>query len=111
MTVTEQLSMLGHILAHGDITTLFQPIVSLSERSILGYEALSRGPSNSPLHSPINLLATARQAGRLNELEMTCRQSACRRYSQGALRGKLFLNASPETLLEASHKPGRTLEL
>lgn len=111
MTVTEQLSMLGHILAHGDITTLFQPIVSLSERRILGYEALSRGPSNSPLHSPINLLATARQAGRLNELEMTCRQSACRRYSQGALRGKLFLNASPETLLEASHKPGRTLEL
>ncbi|MGE4407615.1 EAL domain-containing protein [Pseudomonas sp.] len=111
MTVTEQLSMLGHILAHGDITTLFQPIVSLSERSILGYEALSRGPSNSPLHSPINLLATARQAGRLNELEMICRQSACRRYSQGALRGKLFLNASPETLLEASHKPGRTLEL
>ncbi len=111
MTVTEQLSMLGHILAHGDITTLFQPIVSLSERRILGYEALSRGPSNSPLHSPINLLATARQAGRLNELEMACRRSACRRYSQGALRGKLFLNASPETLLEASHKPGRTLEL
>ncbi|MDI9736261.1 bifunctional diguanylate cyclase/phosphodiesterase [Stutzerimonas stutzeri] len=111
MTVTEQLSMLGHILAQGDITTLFQPIVSLSERRILGYEALSRGPSNSPLHSPINLLATARQAGRLNELEMACRRSACRRYSQGALRGKLFLNASPETLLEAAHKPGRTLEL
>jgi len=111
MTVTEQLSTLGHILAHGDITTLFQPIVSLSERRILGYEALSRGPSNGPLHSPINLLTTARHAGRLNELEMTCRETACRRYSQGALRGKLFLNASPETLLEASHKPGRTLEL
>jgi diguanylate cyclase (GGDEF)-like protein len=111
MTVTEQLSTLGHILAHGDITTLFQPIVSLSERRILGYEALSRGPSNGPLHSPINLLATARHAGRLNELEMTCRETACRRYSQVALRGKLFLNASPETLLDATHKPGRTLEL
>ncbi|MDH0082648.1 GGDEF domain-containing protein [Stutzerimonas stutzeri] len=111
MTVTEQLSTLGQILAHGDITTLFQPIVSLSERRILGYEALSRGPSNSPLHSPINLLTTARHAGRLNELEMTCRETACRRYSQGALRGKLFLNASPETLLDATHKPGRTLEL
>jgi diguanylate cyclase (GGDEF)-like protein len=111
MTVTEQLSTLGYILAHGDITTLFQPIVSLSERRILGYEALSRGPSNGPLHSPINLLATARHAGRLNELEMTCRETACRRYSQVALRGKLFLNASPETLLDATHKPGRTLEL
>src|SRR3989344_7663427 len=111
MTVTEQLSTLGQILAHGDITPLFQPIVSLSERRILGYEALSRGPSNSPRHSPINLLTTARHAGRLNELEMTCRETACRRYSQGALRGKLFLNASPETLLDATHKPGRTLEL
>ncbi len=43
MTVTEQLSTLDGILAHGDITTLFQPIVSLSGRSILGYEALTRG--------------------------------------------------------------------
>lgn len=111
MTVTEQLSTLDNILAHGDITSLFQPIISLSERRILGYEALTRGPSNTSLHSPINLLAAARHAGRLNELEMTCRESACRRYSQQQLQGKLFLNVSPETLLDATHKPGRTLEL
>ncbi|MCJ0974425.1 EAL and GGDEF domain-containing protein [Pseudomonas sp. PS1] len=111
MTVTEQLSTLDGILAHGDITTLFQPIVSLSGRSILGYEALTRGPSNTSLHSPINLLAAARHAGRLNELEMTCRACASRRYSQLELQGKLFLNVSPETLLDVTHKPGRTLEL
>ena len=111
MTVTEQLSTLDHILAHGDITTLFQPIVSLSERRILGYEALTRGPSKTPLHSPINLLAAARHAGRLNELEMICRENACRRYSQQQLQGTLFLNASPETLLDATHKPGCTLAL
>ena len=110
MTVTEQLSTLDSILAHGDITSLFQPIVSLSGRVILGYEALTRGPSDTSLHSPINLLAAARHAGRLNELEMTCRENACRRYRQQALQGKLFLNASPETLLDATHKPGRTLE-
>jgi len=111
MTVTEQLSTLDNILAHGDITSLFQPIVSLSARRILGYEALSRGPSNTALHSPINLLAAARHAGRLNELEMICRENACHRYSQQQLQGKLFLNVSPETLLDATHKPGRTLEL
>ena len=44
MTVTEQLSTLDNILAHGDITSLFQPIVSLSQRRVLGYEALTRGP-------------------------------------------------------------------
>ncbi|MDX2352602.1 EAL domain-containing protein [Stutzerimonas xanthomarina] len=111
MTVTEQLSTLDSILAHSSITSLFQPIVSLAERVILGYEALTRGPSNTSLHSPINLLAAARHAGRLNELEMTCRESACRRYSQQQLQGKLFLNVSPDTLLDATHKPGRTLEL
>jgi len=111
MTVTEQLSTLDSILAHGSVTSLFQPIVSLSKRLILGYEALTRGPSNTSLHSPINLLAAARHAGRLNELEMTCRENACRRYSQQQLQSKLFLNVSPETLLDAKHKPGRTLEL
>ncbi|MCW3148951.1 EAL and GGDEF domain-containing protein [Stutzerimonas stutzeri] len=111
MTVTEQLGTLDRILAHGDITTLFQPIVSLSERRVLGYEALSRGPSNSALHSPINLLTAARHAGRLDALEVSFRQSACRRFREGALPGKLFLNASPESLLDSSHRAGRTLEL
>lgn len=48
MTVTEQLSALDSILAHGDLHSLFQPIVSLSERYIFGYEALTRGPDVSP---------------------------------------------------------------
>ena len=43
MTVNEQLSALEQILARSDIHSLFQPIVSLSERRIIGYEALSRG--------------------------------------------------------------------
>lgn len=111
MTVTEQLSALGHILAHGDLHSLFQPIVSLSERRILGYEALTRGPSNSPLHSPINLFAVARHAGRLSELELLCRKNACRQFSQQKLQGKLFLNVSPDSLLEPRHQPGRTLQL
>ncbi|MGP0174765.1 bifunctional diguanylate cyclase/phosphodiesterase [Pseudomonas sp. NCHU5208] len=111
MTVTEQLSALGNILAHGDLNSLFQPIVSLSEQRILGYEALTRGPSNSPLHSPLTLFAVARHAGRLSDLEMLCRKSACKRFSNLGLEGKLFLNVSPESLLEASHQPGRTLKL
>jgi diguanylate cyclase (GGDEF)-like protein len=111
MTVTEQLSALSSILAQRELHSLFQPIVSLSDRHILGYEALTRGPSNSALHSPINLFAVARQGGRLSELELACRESACRRFSQQKLAGKLFLNISPESLLEASHPPGRTLQM
>ncbi|MHC8332060.1 bifunctional diguanylate cyclase/phosphodiesterase [Pseudomonas sp. LB3P25] len=111
MTTTEQLSALSSILAQSGLHSLFQPIISLSERRIVGYEALTRGPSNSPLHSPLALFAVARQAGRLSELEIACRQSACRRFNEQQLPGKLFLNVSPESLLEAAHQPGRTLQL
>ncbi len=111
MTTTEQLSALSSILAQSGLHSLFQPIICLSERRILGYEALSRGPSNSPLHSPVTLFAVARQAGRLSELEIACRHSACKRFSEQLLPGKLFLNVSPESLLEAAHQPGRTLQL
>lgn len=111
MTTTEQLSALSSILTQSGLHSLFQPIICLSERRILGYEALTRGPSNSPLHSPIALFAVARQARRLSELEIACRQSACRRFNEQQLPGKLFLNVSPESLLEAAHQPGRTLQL
>ncbi|QXH37047.1 bifunctional diguanylate cyclase/phosphodiesterase [Pseudomonas muyukensis] len=111
MTVTEQLSALSAILAQRSVHSLFQPIVCLSERRVLGYEALSRGPSNSPLHSPLNLFAIARQAGRLSELEVLCRETACRRFSELNLGGKLFLNVSPESLLEPHYPSGRTLKM
>ena len=111
MIVTEQFHALDNILAKGELHSLFQPIISLSERRILGYEALSRGPSNSALHSPINLFAVARSAGRLSELELLCRKNACQRFSQLKLQGKLFLNVSPDSLMAPKHQPGRTLQL
>ena len=111
MTMTEQLDALGAILAQGSLHSLFQPIVCLSQRCILGYEALSRGPSNSPLHSPVALFSVARHAGRLSDLEMACRESACRHFSDQKLPGKLFLNISPESLMDSAHQPGRTLQL
>jgi EAL domain-containing protein (putative c-di-GMP-specific phosphodiesterase class I)/GGDEF domain-containing protein len=111
MTVTEQLSALDQILAHGDLHCLFQPILSLSERRLVGYEALTRGPSNGPLHSPLTLFSIARSSGRLSELELLCRRKACTRFRDLKLEGKLFLNVSPESLLEPTHQPGRTLQL
>ncbi|WP_336331806.1 EAL domain-containing protein [Pseudomonas putida] len=111
MTVAEQLSALSAILAQRSIHSLFQPIMCLSQQRVFGHEALSRGPSNSPLHAPLNLFTIARQAGRLTELEAACRESACRRFSEQQLQGKLFLNISPESLLEPHYPSGLTLKL
>lgn len=102
---------LPDIIRDGLITVLFQPIISLREQRIVGYEALSRGPSNSPLHSPLVLFASARQQCMLTELESLCRQIAIRRFSELQLPGTLFLNVSPESLLEPQHYPGRTLTM
>lgn len=99
------------VIQGGQVTVLFQPIISTVERRIVGYEALSRGPSNSSLHSPLVLFAAARQHGKLTELEMLCRQKAVEGFSQQRLPGKLFLNVSPESLLEHQHYPGRTLAM
>lgn len=111
MTFSEQCEALGAILQQGAISSLLQPIVSTLEKRVVGYEALSRGPSNSPLHSPLTLFATARHCEKLTELEFLCRRHAVRRFTEGGFQGLLFLNVSPESLLEQQHFPGRTLEI
>ncbi len=95
MTLNEQHQALRAILAQETVSVLFQPIVSMVQQRIVGYEALSRGPSNSVLHSPLTLFAAARQAGLLTDLEMLCRRKAVEAFSRMQLPGQLFLNVSP----------------
>ena len=52
---------LEHILENARLLTLLQPVLDLAEGRLMGYEALSRGPSDSPLHAPQVLFATAEQ--------------------------------------------------
>ncbi len=111
MTVNEQREALLSIIKNDAISTLFQPIVSALEKRIVGYEALTRGPSNSPLHSPLTLFATARHFGLLTDLEISCRRSAVHSFCEQEFEGLLFLNVSPESLLEQQHYPGRTLSI
>ena len=96
------------VIARRDILSVFQPIVNIAQQSIHGYEALSRGPSDSPLHSPLMLFDVAERGRRLCELELLCRQLAMQRFCAQRLPGKIFLNASPVTLLQAAKHPERT---
>ncbi len=111
MTLSEQQRALQDILQHGRISTLFQPIRATDGQRIIGYEALSRGPLDSPLHLPDALFAAARQCGRLLDLDMLCRHQAIRRFADNQLPGRLFLNVLPETLLDQQHERGRTLRM
>lgn len=93
------------------IHTLFQPIISAQGQSIFAYEALSRGPSDSYFRSPIRLFEEAKRQQQLFALEGVCRSRAIENFTRQQLPGKLFLNITPEALLQADHHKGLTLEL
>jgi len=73
---------------------------------VLGYEGLIRGPSNSPLHSPLALFKVAKAHGITADLDRACRTVLLKRFSELGLPGKLFLNVSPDVLV----KPRRAVQ-
>jgi diguanylate cyclase (GGDEF)-like protein len=99
------------ILNGKQLTPHFQPIVSLAQKKIMGYEALIRGPSDSPLHSPFNLFDTAERFDLSTKLEYICREVTIRRYASLNIKEKLFVNVSPSVLLQPDFKKGETLKL
>ena len=100
--------LLDDILAQKRLTPYFQPIVDLAEGTIHGFEALIRGPSASPLHSPVALYEIAERHGRLVDLDLLCREIHIRSFAQLQLPGRLFLNVNPATLLQPGFPPGFT---
>lgn len=99
---------LQRILAGRLLTPLFQPLVSLSDGHILGYEALIRGPSDSALHSPLLLFKTAQTFDLLEPLELLCRQLSIQAFADSGAPGQLFLNVNPMLLLTSDHPSGLT---
>lgn len=95
----EPLELFAQILDHKRLTFEFQPIVDLKTPTIFGYEALMRGPLDTPLRSPDALLDTARRAGRLVELELVAASMAIRRFGRLRLAGQLFVNLSAPAIL------------
>lgn len=87
------------ILRHKQITSLFQPILDLREGRIHGYEALSRGPSDSILHVPEALFRAAGYLGLTAELDLVCVEAALTNFAAHDLPGRVFINLSPSTLL------------
>ncbi|MBO9533740.1 MAG: EAL domain-containing protein [Solirubrobacteraceae bacterium] len=88
---------LDAILEQGTIASVYQPIVELSSGSVVGYEALARGPQDSPLHTPGALFGTAVRAGRLEALDWACRAAALRGALGTAIErpSALFVNIEP----------------
>ncbi|MBC2582424.1 GGDEF domain-containing protein [Clostridium sp. DJ247] len=101
---------LDRILKSENITTVFQPIVSLTTGNIIGYEALSRGPEDSFLYNPEELFSAAEKYNRLWDLECLCRKKAIE-HAQSIDKNKyLFINVDPFIFKDEKYKKGFTKE-
>jgi EAL domain-containing protein (putative c-di-GMP-specific phosphodiesterase class I) len=93
------------ILAHRCIRTFLQPIVRVSDRAVVGFEALSRGPKGSALERPDKLFDAAYAAGRTVDAELLCAELALEHTKDKLPPGAfLTINLGPDALALAVDK-------
>jgi diguanylate cyclase (GGDEF)-like protein len=109
-SIYNEVEELEYILEQGNISTVYQPIVSLIDTTIIGYEVLSRGPAGSPLQSPDKLFETARNHNKTWELELLCRIKGIERAVNLDKNKYLFINVDPHIFKDENFKKGFTKE-
>ncbi|MDO3384183.1 bifunctional diguanylate cyclase/phosphodiesterase [Gilvimarinus algae] len=104
-------SHLQDIIDKQQLYAVFQPVINVINCTIVGYEALIRGPSGSGLERPDQLFAAAAGAGQLARLEYACREAACLSFMAQQLPGKLFLNMTPLSFTDSQYRDGVTMAI
>lgn len=104
---SEQYEM-EEIIAGELINPVYQPIFSLQDSGIYGYEALSRISRPGGITNPEELFAKAQQYGLAYPLEMLCRRKALITAKSLEIPGKIFLNVCPSILQTGEHERGIT---
>lgn len=98
------------VLYNKKVTTVFQPVISLRDGSVFGYEALSRGPAGTVFQSPSLLIEYAEKKNLMFELEYLFRHAALQAASGFAKKHRLFLNVNPNIIQSDKFKDGFTKE-
>jgi EAL domain-containing protein (putative c-di-GMP-specific phosphodiesterase class I) len=86
------------IIQAENISVLTQPIMNLYSGEIFGWEILTRGPLNTPFHSPTELFDFAYQADLLSKVEFLVIAKAFHEISARNIREQVFINITPVTL-------------
>lgn len=107
----ERYKELDKVLLYKEITAVFQPIVSLSDGEVFGYEALSRGIPGSKLERPDALFAAAEEFDKVWELEFLCRSKAFEKAHQLPKEKMLFINVDPNIINDVRFQKGVTLDM
>jgi len=89
-------SRIRRVMERGELDIVFQPIVALDSRAIVGYEALSRF-SAEPHRGPDEWFAEAHEVGLGPELELAAIRVACARSRDFPDGMFMAVNVSPVT--------------
>ena len=103
--------VITHVLNGGPLTTMFQPIVNLTDGTVLGYEALARTEGLGATDSVEALFEAARSSGHIQELDRICRRRAIEDARDLPAEGILFLNISASTLMNPVNRVSDLLDL
>jgi EAL domain-containing protein (putative c-di-GMP-specific phosphodiesterase class I)/GGDEF domain-containing protein len=101
-------TQLRKVLDQRELRIVFQPIFGFREGAILGYEALVRGPEGSLVQMPLELFGAAAEHGLVVELNKVCIQEVLRTFAGKDLPGNLFLNVSPQLVLQPGFSQDRS---
>ena len=94
----ERKARLRGIIERGEVRTLVHPLYDLRDFSIIGYEALSRGPEGGEFERPDKLFKVAYDSDLVLRLERLCRKKAIAAAADMPPGRLLFLNIEPEAI-------------
>lgn len=101
LTEKERNRLFEEVVLRGrKISTVYQPIVDLKTRQIMGYEALTRGVPDSPFQDPTLMFHTAREIGQVRQLDRLCLDMALKNGQTLPPDRKLNVNLNHETLID-----------
>jgi len=100
--------LLEDVLENRRIKPVYQPIVSLADGQIFGYEALSRIPGEQSGVNISDVFTLAEKANKTWELEKLCRDKALERSVSMDKGKKLFLNVDPNIINDENFRAGFT---
>ncbi len=89
-----------NVLKQKKIRSVYQSIVDLKTKNIVGYEALTRAVTDFPPDEATLLFTIARESGNVKELDKICVECALKNAQKLSLDKKLFLNLNHETLID-----------
>lgn len=109
--IEQRKEALEYIINEKQIKTVFQPIISIRDGVVLGYEALSRITCDSEIKNPEDLFNSAREFNYMWDLELLCRTKALEsayKFMIPPFNKKLFINVNPNIMHDDSFKKGFT---